>query len=1093
MHEPAVSERAQSERKTPQQEQRGISISRHFTDASQDPYETAVWKKRRAEIKGADGEVVFEASDVEFPSHFSAVSIDITASKYFRRSAPTTRGAETSLKEVVGRMTLAWRTWGEKLGYFKTPADAQAFQDELTHMLVHQVAAPNSPQFFNTGLHEAYGLTGPPQGHYYVDPDTKEVLESRDTYSRCQPHACFINAVTDDLLGPGGIMDLWTREARLFKFGSGTGTNFSIIRGEGEPLSSGGVSSGLISFLRVGDRAAGAIKSGGTTRRAAKMVCLDDDHPDIEAFVNWKPAEEKKAKALIAAGFGTDFNGEAYATVSGQNSNNSVRVSDEFMRAVEEKGDWFLRRRTDGEVSKVLPATRLFAQMCHATWECADPGLQFDSTIQDWHTCPESGRINASNPCSEYMFLDNTACNLASINLLKFLDCETGEFQVEDFRHAVRLWTMVLEISVAMAQFPSPEIAERSEHFRTLGLGYANLGTLLMVMGIPYDSEEGRAVTGAITAIMGGEAYFASALMAAKLGAFEGYAENEEHMQRVIRNHHRAAYGAPAKDYEQVGTPPKGLSEDLMPEKLRYLVREARDAWGRALYTGEEYGFRNAQVTVLAPTGTIGFYLDCDTMGVEPEFALVKHKTFAGGGDRRIVNQSVKGGLQTLGYKPPEIERILSHVKENETVEGAPGLREEHLAVFDTANRSGNGTRVISTGGHIRMLAAAQPFLSGAISKTVNLPKEATVEDIRESFLLAHEIGVKAIALYRDGSKGSQPLNTTATSTDGAKIEIKCAGCGDSATPEKGVIAVAKKNPLDNFPDEITALPQWVLWERVGGKKLPLQINGRRASSTDPTTWSTFGEARAALQAQGRAAGLGFVFTDNDPFVGIDLDKVRQSWDGDSPDWVSGLIEDLATYTEVSVSGKGYHLIVKAPNQYFRGGKWLYQAPGDGEHKIEVYPRDRFFTMTGDIHVYDGALAEVDDRTKEFAEFFSRLREEPRPTRQRRPGDRFRSPVNTEKMLGLFRELGVDPTANGRKHVTVSCPFHDDDAPSLKITPDQGFYCHAEEWGGGSSALQRRIAALSDDELRDVERRTGVPYETLSKIRERFLPPPPKL
>jgi ribonucleoside-diphosphate reductase alpha chain len=1209
-----------------------------------DPYSTVSWEKRSSAIRGSDGAVVFEMHDVEIPASWSTVAGDIMASKYMRKagipvldeagrpvldaSGKPLTGGEKSARQVIGRLVGCWRSWGERHGYFRTEEDAAAFEDELAYMLLHQIAAPNSPQWFNTGLQLAYGLTGPAQGHYYVDPATGTVRTSEDAYTRPQPHACFIQSVADDLVNPGGIMDLWTREARLFKYGSGTGTNFSKLRGEGEPLAGGGISSGLMSFLKIGDRAAGAIKSGGTTRRAAKMVCLDMDHPDIEAFINWKAEEEKKVAALIRAGYAADFNGEAYATVSGQNSNNSVRVPESFLRAVEAGGEWHLRWRTDGHISKTLEAKDLWDQICRAAWHCADPGVQLDTTINEWHTCPESGRINASNPCvtgdtliatesgwrridslagrsarvigadgkphlvtrifptgtkpvfrlrtragyelritadhkvavrdrgdvavrdlvpgdrlelagpgfggramderlamavgvavgdgcltrsnlqeiviltmgaaeagvlgtiaaavneekalrraagaagnpsdvavvtagsvsrlsfssqavvdvfkdlavldegstrkrftpavfdldrpslagvlrglftadgtvfphhsapggnhgqkskyvsldsssldllrqtqllllgfgikskihagrslridhasrlvfereigfdaaspkalsvralnkvhgvhredltdpvasveplgeepvydltepvtnhfvaagivvhncSEYMFLDNTACNLASINLVKFYDAEAQKFDVEAFRHACRIWTAVLEISVLMAQFPSKEIAELSYRFRTLGLGYANLGTLLMLGGIPYDSDEGRAICGAITAIMTGECYAMSAEMARALGPFPGYEENREAMLRVIRNHRRAASNAPASEYEGLSIIPQGIDPHSCPG---YLLDAARDAWDRALELGERYGYRNAQTTVIAPTGTIGLLMDCDTTGIEPDFALVKFKKLAGGGYFKIPNRSVDLALEVLGYPREEREAVVtyligtnrlagaphvnrvtlrekgllddeldrvdqalikvfdlpsafsawtlgedclqrlgfgpdeyqkpsfallrglgftpemiaeanSHVCGRHTVEEAPHLRDEHLPVFDCANRCGKtGKRFIAPGGHIRMMAAAQPFISGAISKTINIPHESTVEDISRAYLSSWKLGLKAVALYRDGSKLSQPLSTKSDASPATTQPSTKVAEGDSAQPPPATSAAA--------------------------------------------------------------------------------------------------------------------------------------------------------------------------------------------------------------------------------------------------------------------------------------------------------------
>jgi ribonucleoside-diphosphate reductase alpha chain len=922
-----------------------MKIERRFTRAGRDPFETIEFTTRTSRISNPDGSVVFEAADITVPASWSQVAVDVLAQKYFRkagipadvaaveepavpqwlrasRPAPgCATTSETDARQVFRRLAGCWTYWGFKNGMFDGEEDAHAFFDEMVYMLAAQVAAPNSPQWFNTGLHWAYGIDGPPQGHYYVDPATSEVKLSTSAYERPQPHACFIQAIDDDLVGEGGIMDLWVREARLFKYGSGTGTNFSNLRGEGEPLSGGGQSSGLMSFLKVGDRAAGAIKSGGTTRRAAKMVVLDIDHPDVQEFVNWKVVEEQKVAALVAGSrlasrhlnailkacslpagpdpeaatdprrnaalrkaiaaarrsfipdayiqrvlqlasqgftsiefdeYDTNWNSKAYATVSGQNSNNSVRLTNAFMKAVLEGADWHLTRRTDGKVARTIPARELWEEIATAAWACADPGLQFDTTINEWHTCPQSGRINASNPCSEYMFLDDTACNLASINLMKFHDEETDpslSFDVEGFRHACRLWTIVLEISVVMAQFPSRRIAELSHRFRTLGLGYANLGTLLMVNGIPYDSPEATATCGAITAIMTGESYVTSALMSSELGPFPGYAENADDMLRVIRNHRRAAWKAEDAEYEGLTIRPRGIEPAHCPPKL---LAAARDSWDRALRLGEEHGFRNAQVTVIAPTGTIGLVMDCDTTGVEPDFALVKFKKLAGGGYFRIINRSVPLALRRLGYEDAQVKAIVDYCKgtgslkaaphvnhetlrakgfDDEalqkieralpsafeigfaftrwtlgedfcrtrlgltaeqladpkldmlralgftaeeiteandhacgrmTVEGAPDLRDEHLPVFDCANRCGkHGRRFIRPEAHLAIMAAAQPFLSGAISKTINMPPDATVEEVRRIHDASWQLMLKAIALYRDGSKLSQPLNTS--------------------------------------------------------------------------------------------------------------------------------------------------------------------------------------------------------------------------------------------------------------------------------------------------------------------------------------------
>jgi len=1231
----------------------GLRIPRRFTVEGQDPYEGIDWVRRDSRITNPDGSIVFEVKDAEVPSTWSQVATDIVVSKYFRKAGVpqldpdgnNILGSETSARQVFDRLATTWRWWGEQHGYFASASDAQAFEDEMKFMLANQIASPNSPQWFNTGLAHSYGITGTPQGFWFVDPVTGEMTESPDAYTHPAPHACFISSVKDDLVNPGGIMDLWVREARLFKMGSGTGSNFSQIRAENEMLSGGGKSSGVMGFLRIGDRAAGAIKSGGTTRRAAKMVILDLDHPDIEEFIDWKKHEEDKARVLIQhGGYPADFNGEAYATVSGQNSNNSVRVPNEFIEAVRNDGDWELKERTTGKVRKTIKARELWRKVAEAAWACADPGVQFDSIINEWHTSPAGGKIRATNPCftgesrvatdkgliqfkdlihrvaegdafqvythdstgdqptetislttptqvmvtgrnqilrlefsdgrvlrltpnhrlwtanrgwvradeltesdrvrlldepidfgmaswsipvatdvllyqkwssrknpvllpekwteefahylgwlvgdgsltdktavtvygseaeqqsvmlshlalltevnggiapkptamangtcqlrlarhafmnflealgvsrgrahekkvpwsifeapkpivaaflrglydsdgcvhfgpetryaglaststqllrdaqqlldtfgvhgtiyavraastghfhyvtksgdhrdyeskqtsdlrisgtdlerfqdyigfdlpakrerlddvlarttryatkhwtrlrsrvedgwettynltepknhsyltasvlvsncAEYVFLDDTACNLASINLIKFFDDERATFDTEAYEHAIRLWTLTLEISVTMAHFPSREIAQGSYDYRTLGLGYANLGTLLMRMGLPYDSDGGRAVSGAITAILTGFSYATSAELAASVGPFPRFVENREAMLRVIRNHRRAAYDSAQREYEGLSHYVMGVDSELIPPNL---LTAARQSWDLALERGERYGFRNAQVTVTAPTGTIGLQMDCDTTGVEPDFALVKFKKLAGGGYFKIVNQSVAPALRNLGYETQQVADIVryivgtssldgaphvnrpsliekglneedlarigralptvfelkhafnpfvlgetamqrlgftadeyatfdfdllraigyssreireatAHVCGQQMIEGAPHLAEEHLAVFDTANRNGrNGRRLIHHTGHIKMLAATQPFLSGAASKTINMPNEATVEDIEESYMLSYELGVKCMALYRDGSKASQPLSS---------------------------------------------------------------------------------------------------------------------------------------------------------------------------------------------------------------------------------------------------------------------------------------------------------------------------------------------
>ena len=834
---------------TKKQSQKGLQFSRQFTQEGVSPYNMFDYDYRTSVIKNPTGEVVFQMDNVEVPKQWSQIATDILAQKYFRKAGVPnedgTTGRETTVKQVAHRMAHCWRVWGERYNYFATPKDAEIFYDELVYSILNQACVPNSPQWFNTGLHEVYGITGKPQGHYYVDAIDGVLKKSANAYERPQPHACFILSVDDDLVNEGGIMDLWVREARIFKYGSGVGTNFSSIRGEGEKLSGGGTSSGLMSFLKIGDRAAGAIKSGGTTRRAAKMVCLDLDHPEIEEFVSWKTKEEDKVAALIAAGYASDYEGEAYKTVSGQNSNNSVRIPNSFFKVLDEGGEWELKGRSDGRTMRKVSAQDLWDKINHAAWRCADPGTQYDTTINEWHTCPEGGPIRASNPCSEYMFLDNTACNLASVNLRQFFDESTNTFNVEGFEHTCRLWTTVLEISVLMAQFPSKEVAQLSYDYRTLGLGYANLGSMLMVLGIAYDSEEARGIAGAITAIMTGVAYKTSAELASFLGAFSKYKDNKTHMLRVMRNHRAAAYDA-QDAFEGIEIKPQGIQAKYCPD---YLLKAATKAWDDAVQMGEKYGYRNAQTTVIAPTGTIGLVMDCDTTGVEPDFALVKFKKLSGGGYFKIINQSVPAALRNLKYTEEQIEKIVNYAKGHATlngapyinsasllakgftqaeldkiettlgsafeigfvfnvyafgeetmqrlgfkpseyndfgwsmlealgysdeeieaantfvcgtmtVEGAPELKDEHLSIFDCANKCGQiGQRYIHAHGHIRMMGAAQPFLSGAISKTINLPNEATVEEIADSYRMSWELGLKACALYRDGSKLSQPLS----------------------------------------------------------------------------------------------------------------------------------------------------------------------------------------------------------------------------------------------------------------------------------------------------------------------------------------------
>ncbi|MDR2142975.1 MAG: adenosylcobalamin-dependent ribonucleoside-diphosphate reductase, partial [Treponema sp.] len=917
-----------------------MTVQRFFTSPETGPYNDIVWEKRRSEIRNPDGRAIFREDTVIVPAFWSQIAGDILAQKYFRKAGiPAEKanawrewagepaqvfplpddGAEHDARQVFHRLAYTWLDWGRKNGFFDAGTDEKAFYDETCYMLAHQLAAPNSPQWFNTGLYAVYGIDGPPQGHYYVDPEDGRVKKSDSAYRRPQPHACFILSIEDDLVNEGGIMDLVTREARLFKYGSGTGSNFSKIRAAHEKLSGGGVSSGLLSFLKIGDRSASAIKSGGTTRRAAKMVTLDVDHPDVEKYIDWKAQEEHKVASMVTGSriikkhldavrksvagfrgpdtgafsaeknrelasalraaladevpsaylyqllrdleqggasepnvFSTAWDGEAYNTVSGQSSNNSLRVSDDFMKAVEAGANWELRERVSGKTVKTVKAREIWARMARAAWQCADPGLQYHTTINDWHTCPEGGEIRASNPCSEYMFLDDTACNLASINLGRLYDRNTKRFDIDGYLHAIDIWTTILEISVVMAQFPAPRIAELSYEYRTLGLGYANLGSLLMVMGLAYDSPEGRSVAAALSAILTGEAYAQSARMAAALGPFIRYKENSGHMLRVIRNHRRAACNA--DDYEGLHTIPTGIDPEFCPAEL---LEAARRAWDNALQLGEKHGYRNAQVSAIAPTGTIGLLMDCDTTGVEPDFALVKFKKLAGGGYFKIINQSAPPALEALGYGKTEIGEIIAYATGHKTLkgapavnpeslaekgfspeaiaaaekecgsalslegvfnpwvlgkefvekklgvpestwslpgfsllkhigftgeevaaaetyacgtmglEGAPGIKEKDLAVFDTATPSGkNGKRSIPWQAHVAMMAAVQPFITGAISKTINMPNTADYRDVQGAYMLGWKSGLKAVALYRDGSKLSQPLSSFAPGAD---------------------------------------------------------------------------------------------------------------------------------------------------------------------------------------------------------------------------------------------------------------------------------------------------------------------------------------
>jgi ribonucleoside-diphosphate reductase alpha chain len=896
----------------------GLSFQRQYTRDGVAVYDMFEYDYRTSVIRNPNGEKVFEMTNVEVPKHWSQIATDILAQKYFRKAGVPqkdgTTGRETSIKEVAHRLADCWRTWGFKYGYFASENDAQVFYDELVYSIMYQSCAPNSPQWFNTGLYNSYGIDGTPQGHYYVDPETGNLERSKNAYERPQPHACFILSVDDDLVNEGGIMDLWVREARIFKYGSGVGTNYSNIRAEGEKLSGGGTSSGLMSFLKIGDRAAGAIKSGGTTRRAAKMVCLDLDHPEVIDFIDWKVEEEKKVAALIAAGYASDYEGEAYKTVSGQNSNNSVRIPNEFFRRLVNNEDWEMTARSDGKVMKKMPANAVWDKIAYSAWRCADPGTQYNTTINEWHTCPEGGTIRASNPCSEYMFLDNTACNLASLNLRRFFNEADNSFDVQGFEYMTRLWTVVLEISVLMAQFPSPEVAQLSYDYRTLGLGYANLGSMLMVSGIPYDSEQARAIAGAITAIMNGVSYRTSAEMAQHLGTFPRYAENREHMLRVMRNHRAAAYDA-TEAYEGLETKPMGINAKYCPD---YLLKAATKAWDDAVQMGEQHGYRNAQATVIAPTGTIGLVMDCDTTGVEPDFALVKFKKLSGGGYFKIINQSIPAALRNLKYSEQEMDAIVKYAKGHGTfagapyinhqtlsekgfigeelkkldaavesafeigfvfnayalgeeclsrlgftpeqyyapdfnlleelgfsdaeidaandyvcgtmmMEGAPYLKEEHLPVFDCANKCGKkGERYIHAHGHIRMMGATQPFISGAISKTINLPNEATIEEIKDCYYLSWELGIKACALYRDGSKLSQPLSNKSDKKKKEDVAEEAATPAGPQIVDMGQLTVEEL--LDEVNKRVQASPDTQLKRElsriVERKQLPSKRHG---------------------------------------------------------------------------------------------------------------------------------------------------------------------------------------------------------------------------------------------------------------------------
>jgi ribonucleoside-diphosphate reductase alpha chain len=719
-------ENAKPDARTPTT-RRGLSFRRYFTRAGRNPYDELTWETRTAVINDEKGQPVFEQHGIEVPTTWSQTATNIVASKYFRGALESPE-REASVKKLISRVVNTIVGWAETQGYFATPDDLRNFADELTHVLVQQKAAFNSPVWFNVGIE-----------------------------ARPQASACFINSVLDTM---DSILGLAKTEGMLFKYGSGTGSNLSCIRSSKEPLAGGGTASGPVSFMRGYDAFAGVIKSGGKTRRAAKMVILDVDHPDVEEFISCKADEEKKAWALIEAGYDGSFNvrGGAYDSVFFQNANHSVRVTDDFMRAVAEDREWHTRYVLDGRVCETFRARDLMKKMAEAAWQCGDPGLQFDTVINDWHTSPNSGRINASNPCSEYMYLDDTACNLASLNLMKFRR-EDGEFDTQAFGAACRTMITAQEILVDNAGYPTPAIERNSHDYRPLGLGYANLGVLLMDRGLPYDSDEGRACAAAITALMHGEAYAQSARLAAAMGPFAGYARNAEPMLRVIDKHRQHVHR---------------IDADLAP---RDLLQAALTVWDEAYSLGVQHGYRNGQVTVLAPTGTIGFMMDCDTTGIEPDIALVKYKKLVGGGMMKIVNQSVPGVLAKLGYSASEVQDIVGYIDEKETIEGAPHLKDEHLAVFDCAFPPGNGKRSIHYMGHVKMMSAVQPFLSGAISKTVNMPTDSTPDDIARAYAESWRLGLKAVAVYRDGCKRSQPLSTS-------KEESKVAAPAASAAPD---------------------------------------------------------------------------------------------------------------------------------------------------------------------------------------------------------------------------------------------------------------------------------------------------------------------
>lgn len=732
---------------------RAMKVPAYFCPEGVDPFETVEWDRRSAQIKDENGKVLFEQKDCEVPTTWSALATNVVVSKYFYGEAGTAE-REHSVRQVIYRVARTIADWGMKDGYFSTVEDGESFYRELAWLCLHQHGCFNSPVWFNVGLYHQYGVRGC-RGNYRWDTETNSIQRPETPYEFPQASACFIQSVDDNM---EDIMRLATSEAMLFKFGSGTGTDLSTIRSSKEKLSGGGIPSGPLSFMRVYDQIAAVVKSGGKTRRAAKMQSLKDWHPDVLEFIQAKAKEERKARTLIASGeYEANFNGEAYSSIMFQNANLSVRVSDDFMQSVADDGVWRTHFVTEkGHAGPEYKARYLMREIAEGTWYCGDPGVQYDTTINRWHTCPNSGPINASNPCSEYMFLDDTACNLSSLNLKKF-QLADGTFDVERYRRAAAIFITAQEILVDHASYPTPMIAENSHRFRPLGLGYANLGSLLMTMGIPYDSAAGRGICGALTALLNGQGYLSSSEMAANVGPFAGYKENEQPMLRVMQMHRDAV-------------------EQIDPACPAYLRDAARVVWDQCLASGKVHGYRNAQATVLAPTGTIAFMMDCDTTGIEPDIALVKYKQLAGGGMMKIVNRTVPAALKTLGYTPPQVDRIVEYIDKHDTIEGAPALKAQHLPVFDCAFKAQNGKRTIRWQAHVGMMAAAQPFLSGAISKTVNMPEESTVEEIENAYIEGWKLGLKALAIYRDGSKSSQPLATTKESDRKKKGEEPAAG-----------------------------------------------------------------------------------------------------------------------------------------------------------------------------------------------------------------------------------------------------------------------------------------------------------------------------